>query len=191
MRGFVTLVLASASPRRSEILKLLGVPFETEAPQIEEECCDPDSREWPRLLAREKALDVSCRKKDRWVIGFDTLVFLEEKPLGKPKTPDEAFEMLSQLSGCFHEVVTGVALTRNGKVFCEGAEKTKVLFRELGREEILDYINTSEPMDKAGAYGIQGKGARLVRSLEGCFYNVVGLPVALTLDYLKKMKDCL
>ncbi len=183
------LILASASPRRSEILTMLEVPFEVDAPRVDENLEVSYPAELPRLLAEAKAKEVSLRRKDLRTLAFDTLVFLDESPLGKPRDNNEAFKMLSALSGREHEVITGVALAKNGIIEESGQEKTKVFFRDLEPQEISDYIATNEPCDKAGAYGIQGKGARLVRAVEGCFYNVVGLPVALTLGILKNVKE--
>jgi septum formation protein len=185
----VSFILASASPRRSEILTMIGIPFEVDAPRVDENLKASHPTELPRLLAEAKAKEVSLRRKDMWALAFDTLVFLDERPLGKPQDADDAFKMLSALSGREHEVITGVALARNGMIEESEEERTKVFFRKLKPKEISDYIATNEPFDKAGAYGIQGIGARLVDSVEGCFYNVVGLPIALTLDILQSVKE--
>jgi len=185
----LNLILASASPRRSAILTQLGIPFCVEPSHVAEDGNGRPPLDWPRLFAEEKAVDVSQSHPREFVLGFDTLVFLDENPLGKPKDKNEAFRMLSALSGRSHQVISGVAVARGGKIFSSGVEKTEVLFRSLDPSEIAEYINSGEPMDKAGAYAIQGKGARFVESIQGCYYNVVGLPVARTLKMLKNLEE--
>ena len=181
-------ILASGSPRRREILTQIGVDFEVVVSN-EDEC--PKSKnplDFPRENAAMKALAVSKKVPDAYVLGFDTLVFLENKPLGKPKTPDEALEMLQKLNGKSHKVITGVAIAKNSQVIDTQQEETEVFFRENSIQELKDYVNSKDPMDKAGAYGIQTRGARLIKSVSGCYYNVVGLPVARTLDMLSGLK---
>lgn len=173
------LILASASPRRKALLERLGIPFEVQVSQAEEKT-DPSwsPEEAARHLALLKAQDVAGRVQDALVIGADTIVVLDGEILGKPRSPAEAKDMLRRLSQRRHEVITGLALvdTVNGAVdLCH--ETTSVWFRRLAEEEIDWYVSTGEPMDKAGAYGIQGKGALLVERIDGCFFNVVGLPL--------------
>ena len=183
------IILASGSPRRKELLEMLNVKFEVipdNSPESIKENCEPD--EIVCSLARDKCLNVSKKiNYDAIVIAADTIVFVDGKLIGKPKDKDEAFEMLSNLSGKEHEVYTGVSIidTMLGKnvLFFE---KTKVKFKKLCDEEIIDYIKTGEPMDKAGAYGIQNLGALFVEKIDGDYFNVVGLPVCKLGEALKK-----
>lgn len=185
----MNLILASASPRRSAILAQLGIPFCVEPSHVTEDGNGRPPLDWPRLFAEEKALDVSLSRPTDIVLGFDTLVFIDGKPLGKPKDKNDALRMLSALSGRSHQVISGVAVACGGKILSSGAEKTDVFFRSLDLSEIAEYIDSNEPMDKAGAYAIQGKGARFVESIHGCYYNVVGLPVTRTLKMLKNLEE--
>jgi len=176
------LILASASPRRRELLGLLGLNFEV-LPPSEEGRPEGRPEEAARRLALEKAREVAARTgaarpgSGLLVIGADTVVALGEKILGKPSGPEEAVNMLLRLRGRAHRVITGVALVGEGKetVF---SERTDVYLRWLEREEAEEYVATGEPLDKAGAYAAQGLGARFVLRVEGCFFNVVGLPLA-------------
>lgn len=178
------ILLASASPRRQAILQQLGIQFQVVAPQIEEDISDLPPLEAPRLLAVEKAMAISRTYPEHLVLGYDTLVFLDGSPLGKPVDRAEAYRMLEGLRDRWHEVRTGFCLAQGGQVREEGVECTRVRFRAFSKQELDDYIADGEPFDKAGAYGIQGKGARFVRAIEGCYYNVVGLPVTKTLEAL-------
>lgn len=176
------LVLASASPRRRELLALLGLPFEV-IPSAYEEHLPAEHGAPARLavrLARAKAAEVAARCPESVVIGADTIVILGRRVLGKPRDTDDAAAMLRLLSGRIHRVITGVAVidTRERPAsVLEGAESTRVEFRRLERAEIKAYVATGEPMDKAGAYAIQGRGAILIRGIRGDYANVVGLPV--------------
>ncbi len=174
----MSLILASQSPRRKELLTQMGLSFEI-IPAKGEESADPTlpPAEYVKQLALQKAAEVArrCCPEDL-IIGADTIVVLDGKILGKPRNAAHAFQMLSSLSTRRHTVYTGLALIR-GEEQMLGAEATQVRFCNLTEQEILDYISTGEPMDKAGAYGIQGKGALLVDSIQGDFYNVVGLPI--------------
>ena len=181
-------ILASGSPRRREILSLIGVDFEVVVSNEDEHPKSDNPLDFPGENAAAKALAVSKIRPGEYVLGFDTLVFLEGKPLGKPKTPEEALEMLQKLNGKTHKVITGVAIAKNSQVIDTQQEETEVLFRENTLQELKDYVNSKDPMDKAGAYGIQTRGARLIKSISGCYYNVVGLPVARTLDMLSRLK---
>ncbi|MCF0221810.1 MAG: septum formation protein Maf [Fibrobacter sp.] len=181
------LVLASGSPRRSEILKLIGVDFRVVVSGEEEKPTSTDPMDFPRENASIKALAVS-RVEQGVVLGFDTLVFLDGKPLGKPKSEREALEMLSKLNNRGHFVITGVAVAKDGKILAASEEKTEVVFRDNSLQELENYVNSKDPMDKAGAYGIQTAGARLIKEIRGCYYNVVGLPVAKTLQLLKSLE---
>ena len=185
----MTFVLASASPRRSAILSQLNIPFRVESSGFDERADELAPEERPRRFAEGKALDVSRRFPGEYVLGFDTLVFLNSEPLGKPKSKQEALEMLSRLNGCTHKVITGVAVAHDGRLVASDCEETRVTFRRVSPAELENYVASGEPMDKAGAYAIQGLGARLVKSIDGCFYNVVGLPVAKTLSMIERLGE--
>ena len=171
------LILASGSPRRRELLARMGYAFE---------CCSPDVDEHvpghPRdivtTLARRKALAAAGHYARGIVIASDTLVSLDGAPLGKPRDAEEARQMLTALSGREHEVFTGVCVTdAQTGAMQERCARTGVRFRAISQQEIMDYIATGEPMDKAGAYAIQGGASRFVEALDGSFENVVGFPV--------------
>lgn len=174
----VKIILASKSPRRIELLRGLGLSPEI-IPANVSEALDA-ARKPPSLivttLAERKARAVPAQN-DALVIAADTLVFLDEEPLGKPAGETQARAMLRRLSGRAHFVYTGIAVRRGEQCVCR-AEKTAVFFRELSDEEIERYLATGEPFDKAGAYGIQGRGALLVDSIDGDYFNVVGLPLS-------------
>lgn len=184
------LVLASRSPRRRDILAGLGLHFEIApaADHVEHEAQSAGALGMPVERARQKARDVSRRHPDATVIGADTMVFIDGTSLDKPADDDEAREFLRRLSGCEHVVITGVVVRRAATAReVAGREATRVRFRDLDAREIEAYVRTGEGRDKAGAYAVQGLGAGLVRSIDGCFYNVVGLPVSLLFDLLKKL----
>lgn len=177
------LVLASASPRRSALLSQIGLTFEVRPSDIVEPLHNIHSNnpasEVTQNLALLKATAVAQHFDDAIIIGADTLVSLDGKLLGKPADDADAFDMLTHLSGTSHEVVTGVALIDAGTGReIVWAETTQVYFRELHSTEIADYIASGETSDMAGAYGIQGRGAAFVQRIEGCYFNVVGLPLA-------------
>jgi len=184
----VPLVLASKSPRRAQILELLGVKFRVEPPSCEENTENIPFKSIPLELSKRKALDVSAKFPNEFVLGGDTLVFCENEALGKPKNENEACEMLKKLRNRTHDVISGLALCKNNEILYTGESQTEVLFRNYSDLEILNYISTMEYADKAGAYGAQGKGARFIKSINGCFYNVMGLPIALTLEALNKVE---
>lgn len=183
------LVLASASPRRGKIFEQLGLNFCVQKAEVEESLCEDFSESRPKTLAREKALAVSKNYSGIPVLGFDTLVFFRGKILGKPSSKKEAFSILSELNGNTHRVISGVSLAWNGEAIFSEDDTTEVTFRKLSEKAILNYIDSLEPMDKAGAYGIQGLGAGLVQSISGCYYNVVGVPLAKTLTILKDFEE--
>lgn len=172
------IVLASQSPRRRELLGKMGLEFTTKSPEIDEEAIHGlPAQELVKALSRAKALHIAKNEdKDTIVIGSDTVVVLDGKILGKPADRQEAEEMLTALSGRSHEVCTGVTVCQGDKVVSQ-AEVTQVTFRALTPEEVQRYVRTGEPMDKAGAYGIQGYGALLVEGIRGDYSSVVGLPV--------------
>lgn len=171
------LVLASKSPRRSEILKNAGVDFTVRVADADETIPEGTSPEDAVVfLAARKALAVE-RAEDETVLGADTVVVLDGEILGKPKDREDAFNMIKKLSGRVHSVFTGVCAIGNG-ISMTFAEETKVEFYNLADDEINTYINTAEPYDKAGAYGIQGLASKFIRGIEGDYFNVVGLPMS-------------
>lgn len=198
------LILASASPRRRELLRMLGLDFEIMVSTAEEKNREssglpgepgkpglpglPDKHslgmaeipgEQAMRVAADKAAEIAELHPEALVIAADTIVVIDHRILGKPRDEEEARAMLSFLSGRWHEVYTGLALVRVAeKKRLLDYEQTRVKFRSLSREEIDRYLRSGEPMDKAGAYGIQGLGAVLVERIEGCYFNVVGLPLA-------------
>lgn len=183
------IILASNSPRRQELLKLLGIKFEIQVSSWKE---ITQSNLTPRELccynAKEKARAILLSpEEDCIVIGCDTIVVLNNHILGKPETEENARKMLSLLSGKAHIVYSGLSV-RDNKIQKEITEhvKTTVKFRELSSMEIDNYISTGEPFDKAGSYGIQGKGALFVEYINGCYYNVVGLPLVTLYKILLK-----
>lgn len=171
------LVLASKSPRRSEILKTAGIDFTVRVADADETIPDGTKpSDAVVFLAARKAMAVE-RADDELVLGADTVVVLDNKILGKPKDRDDAYNMIKSLSGRVHSVFTGVCAIGNG-VSVTFAEETKVEFLPLTDEEISAYIDTDEPYDKAGAYGIQGLASKFIRGIEGEYFNVVGLPIS-------------
>jgi septum formation protein len=182
------LTLASASPRRQELLRTAGIEVEVRPSGFEEAVRPGESpEEFARRAATEKALAVaSVAPHDALVLGADTVVVSAGKILGKPADAADAARMLRALSGTTHRVVTGVCLiSPPSRVEAVRAETTLVTFRPLEEDEIASYIASGEPFDKAGAYGIQGLASKFVTRVEGCYFNVVGLPVALVYDMLK------
>jgi nucleoside triphosphate pyrophosphatase len=193
----VTLVLASASPRRQELLRNAGIAFAVQPADIDESPLDGESPvEFAQRLAREKALAVSPNRPLDCVLGADTIVVIDEKILGKPRDAADAARMLRLLSGRTHEVVTGVCLvgpagelrTENRELRA-ASETTRVTMCKISDEEISEYIATGEPMDKAGAYAIQGMASRWIPRIEGDYSNVVGLPVALVYRMLQDRRE--
>lgn len=183
------LLLASASPRRREILENLGFEFEVLPSNVDEsEVPWNDPVESAKLLAEIKGVDAQMTRPRKTIIAADTIVLCDGEVMGKPSGPEEAAEMLGKLSGRMHEVVTGIALiTPPNKRIIE-AESTKVFFRELSPKEISMYIETREPFDKAGAYAIQGYASAFIDRIEGCYFNVVGLPVARLFSMFRRLE---
>jgi septum formation protein len=183
------LILASGSPRRKEILTQLGFTFEIVVSNIEEVI----EKKWTpaiavQKLAKQKAHSVCLQKPNHAILGSDTIVVLNDKILGKPSSVEHAKSMLTSLSGQKHCVYTGISLFLNGQEHQTLVEKTEVQFREVTEDEISNYILSGEPMDKAGSYGIQGIGARFIQGIQGCFYNVMGLPAVKTQELLKAIE---
>ena len=180
-------VLASASPRRHELLNIIGIAHDVIPANIDESIRGGESpRKHAERLAREKASSVSGRDSGVVAIGADTIVLIDKKILGKPANTVDAGTMLSLLSGREHTVVTAVAVARGRKV-CSAVEEVTVKFRKLTDDEIDAYIATGEPMDKAGAYGIQGYGATIVERIEGDYFAVMGLPLVRLISLLAEL----
>ena len=187
----MNIILASASERRAELLAKITNNFKIKTSEFEESDIpfSGSCGDYVMALARGKAMDIcSSVKKPAAIIGCDTIVYFNGKVLGKPKDSAEAFQMLSDLSGNTHEVYTGVAVinTETQEISTEYV-CTEVKFSKLSEEEINNYIETGEPFDKAGAYGIQGAASLFVEQVKGCYYNVVGLPVNKLYFMLREM----
>ncbi|RKH16876.1 septum formation inhibitor Maf [Corallococcus sp. CA047B] len=179
------LVLASASPRRKDLLAQLGLRFTVTAADIDETPMAGEiARNYVQRLAEEKARTVAAHHPDAWVLAADTTVALGSELMGKPRDAAEARAMLGRLSGRTHEVFTGIAVA--GRSRASQVVRTQVTFRALSSEEIAWYADTGEPLDKAGAYAIQGKGGFLVASVDGSPTNVIGLPLGETLALLQE-----
>jgi len=179
------LILASASPRRAEILRNAGIPFVRDIPKPIDETPAPGEspRDYVMRLAREKAEGIALAP-GRIVLGADTTVLVNSEIMGKPVDRDDAARMLKRLSGRVHEVITGICLRD-----CQGqvidAATTSVWFSDLSDQEIETYVSGGESMDKAGAYGIQGRASKFIARIEGCYFNVMGLPISLVYSYLR------
>jgi len=178
------LILASQSPRRAELLRNAGISFEICPAEVDERTRpNEDPIEYVKRLAGEKAMAVlTSAPQDAIVLGADTIVVVDGEILGKPADQMEARRMLRQLSGRAHQVITGICLARHdahGEAVAEmECEVTEVEFTAISSAEIADYIASGEPMDKAGAYAIQGRASRWIPQIRGCYFNVVGLPIA-------------
>jgi septum formation protein len=183
----MNLILASASPRRRELLELFGIAFEIDpAAGPEKAPAGASAQDTVKALAQAKAMEVAARHPGCIVIGSDTVVELDGHILGKPQDEEDAFRMLTSLSGREHRVFTGVSLVKDGQSITQ-AEMTRVFFRPMTDREIRAYIATGEPMDKAGAYGYQGAAGLFIRGIEGDFFNVVGLPLCRLGAMLKEL----
>ncbi|HSQ89227.1 Maf family protein [Romboutsia sp.] len=184
----MNIILASASPRRKEILENTNVKFDVVKSEIDEVILDQElPSQVVMRLAFEKCMDIAGRYEDDLVIGADTIVVLDGIILGKPKDKDDATSMIKKLSGKTHQVITGISLINlnaNKKIIDYVVSNVK--FKDLSEEDIKDYIQTNESLDKAGGYGIQGYGALLVEEIQGDYFNIVGLPISRLSDLLKK-----
>jgi septum formation protein len=182
-------VLASASPRRREILSLLSIKSEIRVSDVAEPITDEDPALQAMKHARNKFLEISQNAgKDEFIIAADTIVVLDGRILGKPRDEAEAQEFLRALSGNTHTVISGICVGTCRNLQC-AYESTVVQFARLSDAEIADYILTLEPLDKAGAYGIQGFGSQFITRLEGCYFNVMGFPVRKFYETLQSMKQ--
>lgn len=184
------IILASGSPRRKELLQILGLQFDLEESNYKEELEKKrNPKELACFLSQNKAKAVAQKHKDAIVIAADTLIVFQGKILGKPRSREDAQEMLRRISNKSHSVITGFTIidTRKNKTISQTVE-TKVYFRKLSEKEIENYVKTGEPQDKAGAYGIQGLGQILIQRIEGDYANVVGLPLGALAQSLKEFK---
>ena len=181
-------ILAPGSPRRRELLGRIIPDFSVQVSQVEEQR-DPawTVQELPKRLALQKALDVSSRNRSALVIGADTIVSLDGMVLGKPRDEEDAMDMLRALSGRTHLVYTGVAFCCGGQALSSFVQCTEVDFYPLTEEQIQRYLATGEPFDKAGAYGIQGKGGLFVKGIRGDYFNVVGFPLARAAQEMERL----
>lgn len=183
MKKDVELILASGSPRRKELLTLTGLPFIIDAPEVDEHT-DLGARDAVLELSRRKALAAAALHPGKVVLGSDTLVAIDDEPLGKPVDEEDAFHMLRRLSGRWHQVYTGVTcVAADGSIY-SGVDASNVLFADMTDDEIRTYIATGEPMDKAGAYALQGIAGMWIEAVEGTPSGVIGLPVMLTRQLL-------
>jgi septum formation protein len=190
------LILASASPRRRELLTQAGLTFKVESADINEERLGHESAAaYVQRLAEEKAQAVwnlrcslDTREDPLFVLGADTCVVSDGHILGKPTSVEDARRMLQLLSGRTHAVLTGIAVANRGKILAD-VEVTQVTFHFLKDAEIAQYVSSGEPLDKAGAYAIQGYAARWIPRIEGCYFNVVGLPIARTITLLREAAE--
>lgn len=183
----VTVVLASASPRRRELLRLIGVVHGVRPADADESySTEEDPAAYAERLAREKAAIVTGGVRNSLVIGADTIVVIDGQLLGKPRDTEDAARMLKILRGRTHVVMTAVAVAFQGRTV-SGVEQVSVTFRDLSDDEIESYIATGEPMDKAGAYGIQGYGATIVKRIEGDYFAVMGLSLVLLVELMAQV----
>lgn len=183
-------ILASASPRRKELLALLGMPFAIQPAKGEEKTTKTDPAEVVMELSRQKAEEIAAQTDaDCLILGADTVVAQDGRIMGKPKNEEDAFRMLKSIAGSCHQVYTGVTMLRKGKTpqCVTFAEKTDVSLYPISDAEIWGYIRSGDPMDKAGAYGIQGAFAIHVQGIKGDYQNVVGLPIGRVYQEWKKM----
>lgn len=170
------LILASRSPRRIELLSAAGISFETEDPDIDETCSLP-AEDAVAVLSSRKAVAVGARNPGRFILAADTLVAVDGIPLGKPTGPADAIRMLHLLSGKTHQVFTGVSVLSPSGLICTECDRSDVTFCTIPEEEILSYVHSDEPLDKAGAYALQGRASLWISRLEGSYSSVIGLPL--------------
>ena len=183
------LVLASASPRRIELLQLIGLDVLVIPSGIMESSLDGEAPEsHVTRLSQEKAESVSREYPHDWVLGADTIVVIDQEILGKPETPQEAWRMLSKLSNREHTVFTGYTISKDAEgVIISDVVKSQVLIKNITAEEMAWYVQTDEPYDKAGGYAVQGRGAFFIRAIHGSYTNVMGLPLCEVVDVLKRI----
>ena len=182
----LSLILASSSPRRKELLTQLGIPFEISVPEVDEHCALPGP-DAVRALSRRKAEAAARMNPGRYVLAADTLVCIHGQTLGKPRDPEDAKRMLRLLSGNTHQVYTGVTVISPEGTLLTDVDHSDVTFALMDDRMIEDYVATGEPLDKAGAYGIQGRASLFVSRLEGSYSGVMGLPLALVRQLLDRI----
>ena len=183
------IILASGSPRRAEILNSVGWSFEKYISDVDEsEIVGESAEDYVQRLAKTKAEKVAENFTDEIVLGADTTVVIDDQIIGKPSDLEDARRMLEMLSGNWHEVLTGVALVKNGNS-AVGLQKTKVKFAGMSDKEIKFLVENGEPLDKAGAYAVQAQAALFIEKIEGDYWNVVGLPVNLVFNLFKKLNS--
>ncbi len=191
MKDISKIILASGSPRRRELLLQIGITPVVEPSGADENIDEKRPDKLVELLSERKCLDIAKKTDDGIVLGADTVVSLDGEILGKPRDEADAFKMIKKLQGNVHQVYTGVTLcsVKNGEITnkVSFSEKTDVTVSEMTDEEINAYIMTKEPMDKAGAYGIQGSFAKYISKIDGDYFNVVGLPLSAVYEELKKL----
>jgi len=186
-----SIILASQSPRRSQLLEQINIPFTVQVSEVEEhiDSIEGTPEHKAQQLALMKARDVASKHKEGIIIGADTIVVLDDSIMGKPSDENEAFLMLKRLNGRQHRVITGLAVIDAATGLTRlDYEETLVSFKKVSDETIQNYISTGEPFGKAGAYGIQGIGAVLVEKIDGCYSNVVGLPLSKLCSMLEEFK---
>ena len=180
------IVLASSSPRRKQLLEMLRIPFRVVAPEVDEHVLAGEApRDYVTRLSRVKAEAVAARAPGELVLAADTTVVLDGEIIGKPESAADAVAMLSRLQGRTHEVMTAVALRRDGEL-AGALDVSRVTFRPMDRASLEAYVATGEPLDKAGAYAIQGVGAVLIANVDGDVYGVMGLPLGPVVDLLAR-----
>ncbi len=182
----LSLILASSSPRRKELLTQVGIPFEISVPEVDEHCALPGP-DAVRALSRRKAEAAARMNPGRYVLAADTLVCIHGQTLGKPRDPEDAKRMLRLLSGNTHQVYTGVTVISPEGTLLTDVDQSDVTFALMYDRMIEDYVATGEPLDKAGAYGIQGRASLFVSRLEGSYSGVMGLPLALVRQLLDRI----
>jgi len=183
------IVLASGSPRRSEIMNSVGWPFTKDVPDIDESERDGETPEdYVRRLAVEKAHAVADSHPGEIVLAADTTVVIDGKIIGKPADEAHAREMIEMLAGNWHEVLTGVAVAKNGNAEV-GMQRTRVKFAPMSDKEIAFLVREGDPLDKAGAYAVQAQAALFIEAIDGDYWNVVGLPISLVYEMVKKVRD--
>jgi len=181
------IILASRSPRRAFLLKNVGLQFEQIPSHIEENLNGMQPEDFVIHYSQKKAEAIQKIHTDSFIIGADTIVVLNNKIIGKPQNNEDAFQILKKLSGKCHEVLTGVSILLHDSQVSDIA-KTKVYFNPISDEDIREYVSTGEPMDKAGAYGIQGYGSQFIDKIKGCYFNVMGFPIPLFYEMCIKFK---
>ena len=175
-----SIILASQSPRRENILRQIGLDFEIIPSNINEGLeLDLGPRKFVKYWSEQKAKAISKKNKNKIVIGADTIVYLDGEILGKPKNKEESFNMLNKISGSTHKVFTGVSIAYNEKnILKKFCEETRVTVKDISKKDILYYIDNYSPLDKAGSYGIQDWFSVWIKKIDGCYFNVMGLPIS-------------